>query len=82
LTPNEVIHPPNPDPPPTDSSGFSTSAEECLDFPWQFSLDSLSNPSSDFEDYYLNVYQAGEGIGDIYKDNYDEHKPIGSILEN
>jgi len=33
------------------------------DYDW---LDSISNPS--FEDYYLKVYQNGEGIADIYMD--------------
>jgi len=70
--------PPNPtESPATDyNSGVSTSAEESLDFPWL----NLDSNQSDFEDYYLNVYQSGEGIGDIYRDN--ERKQSEAILED
>lgn len=44
------------------------SAEESFDFPW-LGIDSISNQSSDLEDFYLNVYNPTESIGDVYKEN-------------
>jgi hypothetical protein len=60
---------------PTDHNTVSTSADDSLDIPW-LSMDSLSN-QSDFEDYYLTVYKAGEGIADIYTENWDDNIQLG-----
>jgi hypothetical protein len=60
---------------PTDHNTVSTSADDSLEIPW-LSMDSLSN-QSDFEDYYLTVYKAGEGIADIYTENWDDTLQLG-----
>jgi sugar-specific transcriptional regulator TrmB len=60
---------------PTDHNTVSTSADDSLEIPW-LSMDSLSN-QSDFEDYYLTVYKAGEGIADIYTENWDDNIQLG-----